>query len=372
MSGSAEMEAAAVAYAKAVRSLLSPAMPAGADRGVGAPSDPVALADGAEALLPLSDVVTEAGQADLQSPEPRVRDDTGRRLLAKATVDLDVAARLLDAAEAEDLGEPAADRSTGSPAGAGIEAELKVLLGEDEATGGPDRGGHAPRGLPEAKASLALEVTDTLARITERAARATSKALTGIAALGLDQLGKAAAMVGSNVADALGVGDHLRRLVRLARDLVAKAHHAIVALLGLQVAQSAATRVVDWIKEKVSVENALGPLYDTEVTAAAVEGRVASSAAGLDAFAGAIDEVRELDDRYGSHIALAQKFTSVLNRVGTLLAHVIPQGILVVAATELAIAGYVVMVGGDYVDAPMLLRLDRVPGVRRVVETRLV
>lgn len=376
MSGSAEMEAAAAAYAAAVRNLLAPVQPVSTDRGAGASPRGEALADGAEALLPISDALTEAAQVDLQSDEPDVRDDTGRRLLAKAIVDLDVAARLLDSAEAEDVGgEPAppglADRSAGPPGAAGIERELAVLLGEEQAAVAPERGDRAPRDLDEARAALGLEVPDALAHMTERAAGAASKALSGVAALGLDQLGQAAAMVGSRLADALVVGDQLRRLVRLAKDLVAKAHNAIVALLGLQVAQSAANRMVEWIKERVSVEKALGPLYDADGTAAAVEGVAASSGAGLDAFTAAITEVRALDERYGKHIALAQKFTSVLNRVGMLVARVVPQGILLMGATELAIAGYVVVVGGDYVDAPHLERLDRVPGVRRVVETRL-
>jgi hypothetical protein len=37
----------------------------------------------------------------------------------------------------------------------------------------------------------------------------------------------------------------------------------------------------------------------------------------------------------------------------------------------LALGVYVIAAGGDYVDAPRLQLLDRVPGVRVVVETRL-
>jgi hypothetical protein len=42
------------------------------------------------------------------------------------------------------------------------------------------------------------------------------------------------------------------------------------------------------------------------------------------------------------------------------------------AAAYLIITGYAVLAGADYVDAARLKILNRVPGVRQVVETSLV
>jgi hypothetical protein len=50
----------------------------------------------------------------------------------------------------------------------------------------------------------------------------------------------------------------------------------------------------------------------------------------------------------------------------------LPQGTLVFVAIYLLIGGYVVLAGGEYVDAQRLKRIDRVPGVRKVVEMKLV
>jgi hypothetical protein len=44
----------------------------------------------------------------------------------------------------------------------------------------------------------------------------------------------------------------------------------------------------------------------------------------------------------------------------------------VVAATYVAICGYVVLNGADYVDADRVKILNRVPGVRQVVVANLV
>ena len=375
MSGSAELEAAASGYGDAVATLLR-ARPAAGDRGAAAPRSPEDLADQAEALLPLSDALTEAAVGDLQAQDPEVRDETGRRLLAKATIDLEVAVRLLAAVEDEDdddggPGPPEASDRAIRPVGTGVEDELKVLLGGGGAQERSDRGERPPRDLGEARARLASAVTDTLTDVTDTAVSAGTKSLSGLVGLGLGELAEAAGIVGSNLADALGVGAELKRLVRLARDLVTKAYESIVALLGAQLAQQGASRLVEWIKEKVSLENVLSPLYQTEATEAALHARGAESSAELDAFAAAIAEVRALDDRYGQHIALARKLTTVLNKVGAIVARLVPHGILLVAATQLTVTSYVVLVGADYVDAPRLQRLDRVPGVRRVVESHL-
>jgi hypothetical protein len=48
-----------------------------------------------------------------------------------------------------------------------------------------------------------------------------------------------------------------------------------------------------------------------------------------------------------------------------------PQGRLILAVAYILLSGYVIPTAGDYVNAPHLQRLERVPGVRRVIEANL-
>jgi hypothetical protein len=57
--------------------------------------------------------------------------------------------------------------------------------------------------------------------------------------------------------------------------------------------------------------------------------------------------------------------------VGGISAAALPASKLVMAAAYLVLGIYIVLAGGDYVDAPHLQFLNRVPGVRQVVEVRL-
>ena len=57
--------------------------------------------------------------------------------------------------------------------------------------------------------------------------------------------------------------------------------------------------------------------------------------------------------------------------VGGAAALAIPQAAVLLAAAYIAITGYAVLAGADYVDAERAKLLNRVPGVRQVVEQSL-
>ena len=48
-----------------------------------------------------------------------------------------------------------------------------------------------------------------------------------------------------------------------------------------------------------------------------------------------------------------------------------PQGQLLLAASYIVLGSYVILAGGDAVDAPLLELFDRTPGVRCVVDANL-
>ena len=57
--------------------------------------------------------------------------------------------------------------------------------------------------------------------------------------------------------------------------------------------------------------------------------------------------------------------------VGGISAAALPASKLLLAGVYLVLGVYIVAAGGDYIDAPHLRFLNRVPGVRQVVEVRL-
>jgi hypothetical protein len=79
-----------------------------------------------------------------------------------------------------------------------------------------------------------------------------------------------------------------------------------------------------------------------------------------------------LNEAYRRQSHLADQILPKLKWVAVIPAAALPQGRLLLAAAYLVLAGYVVLLGADYVDARRLRLLDRVPGVRRTVQAHLV
>jgi hypothetical protein len=79
-----------------------------------------------------------------------------------------------------------------------------------------------------------------------------------------------------------------------------------------------------------------------------------------------------MNDTFRSKTGLIDKILPKIKYLTFIPAAALPQAKLVMAAAYLLMGGYVILVGGDYVDAPGLDRLDRVPGVRQVIEATIV
>jgi len=95
----------AQAYAAGARALLTPAIAAAGERGGIAPvaKGPAApLADQAEQLAPLAAEFTWVAAAQLDDPDPQARLQATTCLLVKALAELEISARLLQAAEEEE------------------------------------------------------------------------------------------------------------------------------------------------------------------------------------------------------------------------------------------------------------------------------
>jgi hypothetical protein len=371
-------QAAAQAYADGVRVLFAPSGAPTGERGGRGPASPEDLAGQAERLAPLSAELTQAASARLTDADPAVRAQASTQLLAKALTDLEIGLYLLQAAEDEEhriawAGGPGTERSRGG-VGATVE-RLDLLLGEGEAVpAAVERGEQLPRNVRAARVMLSDAIADALDLISEQASKTGQAALSGLLGLGGAEVAQVAGAVGMDFAQALGQADKVTRLYNLFRDFAVKAYDSLVALLGQQLAQTSAQRVVEWFeefKEGAQFARLLERLYETDQTRRDLGRLVAESRANLESFTAAIQRVDGLDAAFGQQADLAEKLLRGLKVLALVPAAALPQGRLLMAAAYVVLGAYVVLAGGDYVDARRLERLGRVPGVRQVVEGHL-
>jgi hypothetical protein len=344
------------------------------------PADTLAIQ--AQQLVPLSADFTRAAAAQLDAPDPMVRADTAAQLLTKALTDLQISAQLLQAAMDEEAGPPATrgaaiERGLSITIPADLEENLRFLLNEPGAVPLPAERGVAsfPTDVPAARVQLAQLSDDTLASIRDRAGKTGQTAISGLLVLGVAEVAQAAGVVGLEIADALGVGVNVTHLFSLFREFALSAYNSLVALLGPTLAKTAAQQVLAWVNDVVQGEKfarLLDKLYETGNTGQNIQQEVNASQAVLEKFVAAIQGVDALGGKFGQQIGTVDKLLKGLRLFGAAPTTVVPQGKLLMAAAYLVIGGYVVLAGADFVDAPNLRWLDRVPGVRRVVETNLV
>jgi len=369
---------AASAYADGARAFFAPGPKAAAERAGAGPVPVSELAGRAERLAPLSAELTGAASAELAAEDPAVRLQASICLLAKALTDLEVSNALFRAAEEGEAGPQGGRRLEEAERGAAVtrpadlDNTLQLLLGEEPERA--ERGSDLPTTVEAARTQLAGNAKTTLMLIRDRAATTGWETLSGVAGIGVGKLAQAAGLVGMDIAEALGQAANLTRLYGLVRDFLGQAIASIKSLLGPVAAQAAGDEVVGWIKGAATGKKfalLVEKLYQTEPTAAALAKLAKDSPADLQKLVVAIQGVDALEAAYRKQIELVGKILKVCKYVKLVPAVALPQGQLVLAAVYILVGGYVVLAGGDYVDAQRLKLIDRVPGVRRVLEASL-
>jgi hypothetical protein len=369
----------AAAYADGVRVLFAASGAPAGDRGGTGPVSYEELTVQAEELAPISERLTREAQVQLTDEDPMARIQGATSLLAKALTDLQISAYLLQAAIDQEEEYGFADTDTGRERGRsslGPDSELLCLvLGEPEAVApAVDRAAGVPGSLPAARGALSHAVEDAIDLISGRAGKLGQSALGGLAGMGATELASAAGMVGMDIAEALGQAEAVTRLYELFRGFVTGAIESLIALVGRPALEAATRQAMDWIGELQEGElfgQILQRLYEADRTIEELEQEIAASQAGLDQFVATIRDVDRLDSAFHQQIKLAEKLLKGLRFVGSVTAAALPASKLLLAGVYMVLGVYIVAAGGDYVDAPRLQFLNRVPGVRRVVEARL-
>jgi hypothetical protein len=181
-------------------------------------------------------------------------------------------------------------------------------------------------------------------------------------------------VVGLDIAQALGQAQKITRLYNAFRSFAVQAYNSLLALLGNEQAKIAAVQVLEWVDDLRKGElfaGLLEKLYETKPTGEALTKLVTDSQADLARFTAAITSVDALNERYRQQTQLADKLLAGLGLLGLVPGMALPQGKLLMAAATIVLAAYVILAGADYVDAQRLKLLNRVPGVREVVQTNV-
>ena len=356
------------------------------ERGAGGatrPATPDELVEKAERLSQLSTQLHEAAEAKLSSEDEVVKAQGATQLMAKALSDLEVGFFMLEASQNEPAGERAGSPglvergAAGASAPASASAEhLQILLGQFEAGPGEQERGSAAGEMSdeEARSAVFEAVELTLFQISDRASNAGQKTFSGLTMVGFSQIGQAAGFIGTNIAEHLGVADKLLNVFDYFRGFVSKAYNAIISLLGPKLAETVGGEVVKWWeewKEKKLFKSLIEKLYRTKETKEYLKKRLEGSQAAAAKLAAASRRVQELNQEYEQQVRLAEKLLDGLKYLGGFATSLLPSGPLIMGATYVALCGYIVLVGADYVDTQHLEKLSRLPGVRDVVEAEL-
>jgi hypothetical protein len=222
--------------------------------------------------------------------------------------------------------------------------------------------------------ALSNSVDDAIDLISSRAGRVGQSALSGLVGIGATELVNAAGIVGMDIAEALGQAEKATKLYELFRTYITKAVESLIALVGRPALEAATNQALEWVnelKEGKLFREMLIRLYGTSQTVEQLRLEIAASQAGLERFVAAIQDVDKLDSAFHQQIKLAEKLLKGLRFVGGISAAALPASKLILAGVYMVLGVYIVAAGGDYVDSPRLQFLNRVPGVRQVVEVRL-
>ncbi len=379
MSASNAFAQTAQAYADGVRVLFAASGQRAGVRGARGPMSYEDLAAQAERLAPVSEQFTREAEARLSDEDPMARIQGSTSLMAKALTDLQVSAYLLRAAMDEEaeygFAAKAAERQRSRSALGPEDDVLDLLLGEpQELERAAERGAKVLTSVSVARTELYNSVNDAIGLISSRAGKVGQTALGGLVGIGGAELGKAAGIVGMDIAKALGQAEKVTKLYELFRGYVTSAIESLIALVGRPALDAAIDKALEWINELKEGElfgNLLQKLYGSTQTIEELRQGISASQAGLEQFAAAIEDVDNLDSAFHQQIKLAEKLLTGLRFVGGISVAALPASKLILAGVYMILGVYIVAAGADYVDAPHLRFINRVPGVRETVEIRL-
>ncbi len=377
----AERRESGAAYAVAVSRLLVPTP------GLRSAQPRTAAAD-VDALLGQSDALRAAAETGLMTGDPLETAAAEVQLLAGAALDLLVAERLagpgpgsrslateertLDAPPLASLNELAELRAM-------IEAPQAYLVGAAAAQAAQMR--VRPRSRTRALSGPATELPPAvhvaLEAISDNAVTAGSAIVQGMFLIDFSTLRTALGMVGSDLTKELAAD--LVRVGSRALDFVLIANEKILALTGLNAlaeAQKAAQKALggwlDQLQSGAVFAKVAGRVLGTRAIEAEIGGWLTAYQGSDDALNAARDQIGQLAGQYAAKARVVQKVNAGLSLVKLAPPVRTPVGSAALAVVYLGLLAYTLGSAYDHVDSDRIGLLDRVEGVRGVMQRALV
>lgn len=369
-----DYQTAVAAYADELRSLFAPE-PAESRSAEPHAASADTLAGRADSLAARSTELLDQTALFLSDDDPTVRLGAEQSLLAQAVASLRVAEGLMAAEAAE---EDAGTRSAGSqPEPAGFDDLLALLESPLDTMGGDVAAEPAlTRGAPEAsRDELIAAASDAIDQVLDGVGAFGKDALAGLLGLDTALLKQAAQLISGELAELVAkLGEQASLLVSKAVRFLLQAYDSLLAALGQDAASALRQQVAGWleqIQQGDSVAQFVGAALQVDVVRAQVADLVAASQASAETLGQTEANVEALPGSFNARTKLAGQILAGIAVLKRIPATRLPMVEVATAAVYIGLLGFVVYTGSDYVDAPRLERIGRVPGVLQVVETGL-
>jgi hypothetical protein len=366
-----DYQAAAAAYADELRTLFAPEPAESRSAELHAASADT-LADRADRLANRSAELLDQTTLFLSDEDPNVRLGAEQSLLAQAVASLRVAEGLMAAEVAE---QDVETRSAAAPSeSAGFDDLLALLETPLDSLGGDAAAEPAlTRGTLEAsRDELIAAASDAIDQVLDGVGSFGKDAIAGLLGLDTALLKQAAQLISGELAELVAkLGEQASLLVSKAVKFLLQTYDSLLAALGQDAASALRQQVADWleqIQQGDSVAQLIGAALQADAVRTQVADLVAASQASAEVLGQTEASVEALPGSFNARTKLAGQILAGIAVLKRIPATRLPMVEVATAAVYIGLLGFVVYTGSDYVDAPRLERIGRVPGVLQVVE----
>ncbi len=367
--------AAVAAYADELRNLFAPE-PAETRSAEPHAASTETLAERAERLAGLSANLLDQTTSFLDDDDLAVRLGAEQSLLAQAVASLRVAEGLMAAEAVEEAAGTRSARPQAEPAGfddllAVLEAPLAGVGGDVAAEPALTRG-RAPQASQD---ELIAAANDAIDQVLSGVSSFSQDAVAGLLGLDTALLKQAAQLISGELAELIEkLGQQASLLVSKAVRFLLQAYDSLLAALGQDAASELRQQAAAWIEQMQQgdgIARLLGAALQADTVRSRVADLAAASQAPAEAFGATQAGVEALPGSFQARTRLGSQLLAGIAVLKRIPAARLPMVELATAAVYIGLLGFVVYTGSDYVDAPRLERIGRVPGVLQVVEAGL-
>jgi hypothetical protein len=369
-----DYQALAAAYTRDLQGLFEP--PAAGTRAEAGQLPPGLLAERADRLAEQGAQLIEQTATYLADDDPIVQLGAEQHLLAQAVASLRVAEALLATEDLQDPEAPA--RAMAKPPEPPDFDELAAVLEAPLGTVG------AMTTAPPAASRTVVEATpdelitssvQTIDSILDGVAEFSQDTFAGLIGLDTALLKQAAEMISDEMGDLIEqLGERASRLVARALAFIVQAYDSLLASLGQDVTSELRLEAAEWVQELQqggAVSSLLGRVLEVPVVRQRITDVVQTSTASALVLGQAEEQVKTLVPGYLGRTKLAGQLLAALGLLKRIPAARLPMVELASAVLYVTLLGYNLYVGADYIDAPRMTRLGRIPGVLQVLEAEL-